>query len=68
MAHTTFYCREVHKWLMSYMPLTCEVGANCTFLDLASWASKADSLEDFAQFCVIAWSLWKCWNTILYDQ
>lgn len=36
------------------MPLTHEVGASCTFLDLASWASKADSLEDFAQFCVIA--------------
>lgn len=50
------------------MPLTHEVGASCTFLDLASWASKADSLEDFAQFCVIAWSLWKRRNTMLDDQ
>lgn len=61
-AHALFYCQDLHRGWLNFMPLLIDVPTNLNFLKLVVWVKQRKEPEALTFYFIIAWSLWKMRN------
>lgn len=68
LAHTLFYCPDLHEGWEQFLPFMREASPNLSFSELVLWVKNRSIATDLEAFFVVAWSLWGRQNKILYKQ
>lgn len=61
-SHALFFCPEIQKWWVKYMPFLHDTRQHISFVELAALVKIEVFMKILLIFLLIAWSLWNKWN------